>query len=96
MHEIHYLSLGINAINMVIVSLLFSIYLRNYRHIKSRFNLGLIVFSMLFFAENLSAIVSTILTWSGGEIFEVIAINYTIINIIELLGLLTLLYITRE
>jgi hypothetical protein len=95
MHEIHYLSLGINLVNLIIIALLLFIYVRNYRHIKSKFNTGLIVFSLLFFAENISSIISEFLSWNS-EIFDAIVANFVVINFIELLGLLTLLYITRE
>ena len=95
MHNIHYLSLGINAANLIILAVLLSIYARNYRHIKSRFNLGLIAFSLLFFIENATSIVVELLFWTA-EVFDLAMYHIVLINVIELLGLLTLLYITRE
>lgn len=95
MHEIHYISLGITAINIIIVSLLLSIYARNYRHIRSRFNLGLIAFSLLFFIENAISMAVELLFWTV-KTFDAAMFHIVLINVIELLGLLVLLYITRE
>ena len=95
MHSIHYLSMGIIGVNLIILALLLSIYTRNYRHIKSKFNLGLIAFSSLFFIENVTSIVMELMFWTP-EAFDVAMYHITLINVIELLGLLTLLYITRK
>jgi len=95
MHNIHYLSLGITGINLIILALLLSIYTRNYRHIKSRFNLGLIAFSVLFFIENATSMIVELMFWTA-EVFDVAMYHIVLINVIELLGLLALLFITRE
>jgi hypothetical protein len=95
MHNIHYLSLGILGINLIILALLLSIYVKNYRHIKSRFNLGLIAFSLLFFIENVTYMAVELMFWTA-EAFDIAMYHIVLINIIELLGLLTLLFITRE
>ncbi len=92
MHEIHYLSLGINAINVIILGLLLYVYTKNYRHIKSKYNMGLVVFSLLFIIENIISIHLGIFSWPYFE--TVIITHIVIINMIQLLGLATLLYIT--
>ena len=92
MHEIHYLSLGINTINVIILGLLLYVYTKNYRHIKSKYNMGLVVFSLLFIIENIISIHLGIFSW---PYFEMDIITHiVIINVIQLLGLATLLYIT--
>ena len=93
MHELHFVSLGISVANILILSMLLYIYSKNYRHIKSKFNLGLMVFSLLFLVENLSSIAMETLVWST-ETFDMFISGIAFINAIELLGLLTLLYIT--
>ena len=92
MHEIHYLSLGINIVNVIILGLLLSIYMKNYRHIKSKYNLGLLIFSLLFLAENLISVHLGIFSWPYFE--DEIIFHIVLINIIQLSGLATLLHIT--
>lgn len=92
MHEIHYLSLGINSINVIILVMLLYVFTKNYRHIKSDYNLGLLIFSSLFLIENLIAIHLGIFSWPYYAV-DIIA-HIVVINFIQLLGLLSLLYIT--
>lgn len=92
MHEIHYLSLGVNLINVIILVMLLYVYTKNYRHIKSDYNMGLLVFSSLFLVENLIAVHLAIFSWpyfATDIIFHIVIINF-----IQLLGLLALLRIT--
>ena len=92
MHEIHYLSLLINSVNVVILLLLLQIFFRNFCHIKSDYTKGLIVFCLLFLAENLISIHLGIFSWPYFD--EIIIFHIVLVNIIQLLGLLTLLKIT--
>jgi len=92
MHEIHYLSLGINAINVIILLALLSVYVKNYRHIRSDYNKGLILFASLFLIENLISIHLGIFSWP--YFATDIITHIVIINAIQLFGLLTLLKIT--
>ena len=92
MHEIHYLSLGINIVNVIILGLLLNIYMKNYRHIKSKYNLGLLIFSLLFLAENVISVHLGIFSWPYFE--DEIIFHIVLINIIQLFGLATLLHIT--
>jgi hypothetical protein len=92
MHEIHYLSLGINLVNVIILAMLIYVYGKNYRHIKSSHNLGLLIFSLLFLAENLIAIHLGIFSWPYFQID--IIYHIMLINTVQLLGLFVLLKIT--
>lgn len=92
MHEIHYISLAINAVNVIILLALLSVYVKNYRHIKSDYNKGLLVFSSLFLVENLIAVHLGIFSWPYFAI-DIIT-HIVIINSIQLFGLLALLKIT--
>jgi hypothetical protein len=92
MHEIYYLSLGINAANVIILLLLLSVYWRNYRHMKSGHTTGLMIFSLLFLATNIVSIHLGIFDWPSRDI-EVIT-HIVGINVIQFLGLLSLLWIT--
>jgi hypothetical protein len=93
MHWIHYLSLGVNLINVFILLLLLYVYTKNYRYIKSKYNLGLLVFSLLFLIENLIIIHLGIFSWPT-TIDDIVMTHMIIIDSIELIGLLVLLYIT--
>jgi hypothetical protein len=93
MHEIHYVSLGVNLVNVIILALLTRVYVRNYRYIRSDYNLGLLIFSLLFIIENAIAAHLAIFSWPGFEADPII-LHMVVINIIQLLGLLALLRIT--
>ncbi len=92
MHEIHYLSLAVNSANVLILFMLLSVYVRNYRHIKSDYNKGLLVFTALFLSENIISIHLGIFDWPYQAI-DIIT-HIVVINVIQLLGLLSLLKIT--
>jgi hypothetical protein len=67
--------------------------MKNYRSIKSKFNLGLILFSALFLIENLLILHLAVFQWP--HIADIIIVSHMVaINFIQLLGLLSLLYIT--
>ena len=93
MHDIHFISLAINVANIIIAAVLLSIYAKNYRHIGSNYNLGLMIFSTLFIFENLISAHLIIFSWSE-IVIDLVILHNILINSIELLGLLTLLYIT--
>lgn len=89
-HE--FLALG-NAVNLAIVSLLILIYYRNLRNIRSSHNVGLLLFSLMFFIENLLMLHLAIFQWPI-IVSEIVVLHMFLINTIETLGLLILLVIT--
>ena len=89
---IHYVSVGINTFNIAILLLLLSVFIRNYRHIKSRYTSGLLIFSLLLLAENIISLHLGIFSWPSYE--PVIISHIVLINGIQLLALLSLLYVT--
>ena len=95
MHETHYISLGISFINVIILLLLVAIYSKNLRHIRSKYNIGLLVFCLLFIAENLITLHLGIFSWPV-VLDSLVMSHIIIINLIELIGLSVLLYITWE
>lgn len=94
MHELHYISLAVNTVNVIILSILLYIYSKNMRHIKSKYNIGLIIFSAVFLIENLIIIHLSIFSWF--YIDPIVMAHMILIDTIELVGLLTLLYVTWE
>ena len=90
---IHELLVAANAVNIVILSLLIYVYWGNYRRIRSRFNLGLLIFSCLFFIENALILHLGLFQWPV-LLSEIVGLHLIIIDFIETLGLLTLLFIT--
>ena len=93
MDVLNYTSIAINAINVVILLFLLYVFTKNYRHIKSRYNIGLIIFSLIFLVENLIILHLGIFQWPD-VVDSVLMLHMITIDFIELLGLLTLLYIT--
>lgn len=92
MHEIHYLSLGVNSVNVIILIFLLYVFTRNYRHIRSNYNMGLLIFALLFLAENLISIHLGIFSWPYHD--TDIILHIVVINFIQLLGLSAMLRIT--
>jgi hypothetical protein len=90
---IHEVLVGVNAINLVILSLLLYVYVKNYRITRSKFNLGLLMFSSLFFIENALILHLGLFQWPE-LISGIVAMHLAIINVIQTFGLLSLLYVT--
>lgn len=93
MHGIYLISPAINALNVIMLVALLYIFSKNYRHIRSKYNLGLVLFSSLFLAENLLMLHLGVFSWPFCAADEVM-LHIVVINTIQLLGLLSLLYIT--
>ncbi|MBN2330587.1 MAG: hypothetical protein JXC85_02125 [Candidatus Aenigmarchaeota archaeon] len=93
MHLFYIMTPGINAINAIILVALLYIFVKNYRNIKSNYNFGLLLFSSLFLAQNLLMLHLGIFMWPSG-ITEDIMLHILVVNVIQLLGLIPLLYIT--
>jgi hypothetical protein len=88
-----FVSAGINMINIVILLFLLYVFTKNYRHIKSKYNIGLIIFSLVFLIENVIILHLGIFEWPS-VIENIVLLHMITVDFIELLGLLTLLYIT--
>ena len=94
MHSIfHNILVSIGILNLIILAMLLSVYIRNYRHIRSKFNLGLLLFSTMFFIENALIVHLAVFEWPE-LVSEIIALHLAAIYVIQVLGLLALLYIT--
>ena len=85
--------ISVNLVSVIILLFLLYVYVKNYRNIKSRFNLGLILFSALFLVENLLILHLALFQWPHIA-NSVIVAHMVAIDIIELLGLASLFYIT--
>lgn len=92
MHPIIYVSLGINAVNIIILAMLLFVFLRNFRHIRSSYNAGLIVFALVFLIENVLSMHLGIFAWPSYA--ATIISHIVLINVIQFFGLLVLFYIT--
>lgn len=80
------------GLNTIMAAMLLSVYLKNYREIKSKFTLGLAFFSLAFLAENIlniyfySSMIAQQITWY--------TTSNLLVNSLEFIGLLLLLYVT--
>ncbi|MFH1237035.1 MAG: hypothetical protein V1648_01355 [Candidatus Aenigmatarchaeota archaeon] len=86
-------SLVIDILNIVVVGMLFYVYIKNYRLIRSRYNLGLVVFSLIFLLQNIVITHLSFFAWPA-SIGDAVMLDIITINFIELVGMATLLYIT--
>jgi hypothetical protein len=86
-------SLAVNIATALIMVLLLSIYIKNYMHIKSKFNLGLILFSAMFIIENLLSIVFVFFTFYNEPIINIFNM---IGDLVELVGAVILFLLTWE
>jgi hypothetical protein len=92
--EIIYLAVGIRITNIIILFYLIDFYLRTYSKVKSGFTTGLLFFSVLLLLQNVFAIYFRLL--SGVEYNDEISIHNSILNLLQLGGLVSLVFITRK
>jgi hypothetical protein len=95
MHYLHYGLISVDLVNMLILSALIYIYAKNYRHIKSKYTLGLMIFSALFLVHIFMAMVMGVYTWIDVS-DDTIMVWLLITELIQMLGLAALLYITWD
>lgn len=101
--------IGIGTILAVIVGIaniglllaLIYVYLKSYRQLKSKFTMGLLVFASLLLLQNLVSVVflaSSMILGPGNHSFELGRQEFPLssINVIQLIALSILLYITWE
>lgn len=92
--DIQYISIGIYSVSAVISAVLLYIYAKNYRHIKSSYNIGLMIFASLFLLDNLISLHQAIFSWSYLIDDPSIIMHILLQDVIDLVGLGALLYIT--
>jgi hypothetical protein len=85
-------TLGLIVLNIILTVLLLAIYYKNYRAVKSKLALGLMFFIFAFLLENLldfffynSLVMQSVFGFTT---------SYFVVNALEMIGLLILLYIT--
>ena len=85
-------TLGLIIVNIALTIVLMIIYVKNYKAIKSKITLGLLFFALAFLLENvIDFYFYNFLI--GQSIFGFTTIHSSI-NLIEMVGLLILLYVT--
>lgn len=86
------ISLSIYVIGTTISALLLYIYAKNYRHIKSHYNIGLMIFASLFLIDNIISLHQAIFSWPFDD---ALVISHMLLqDVIDLIGLSALLFIT--
>jgi hypothetical protein len=85
-------TLGIIGVNIILTMILFVIYSRNYRAIGSKMVLGLLFFAAAFLVENILNFIFYNSLLNQG-IYGVTTF-ITAVSVLELIGLLVLLYVT--
>lgn len=92
--EILHLAIGIRVINIVLLAYLINFYWKGYSKIKSGFTMGLLFFSILLFLQNISAVYFRML--SGVDLSDELSVQNTVLNLLQMGGLSSLVYITRK
>ena len=88
---IYPISFFIYVIGTVVSAVLLYIYAKNYRHIKSHYNIGLIIFALLFLIDNIISLHQIIFSWP----YSPSAISHVLLqDLIDVVGLSALLYIS--
>ena len=90
--EFDILTLGLIVVNMILALILLVVYARNYKTISSKFTLGLIFFAGAFLLENIFNFFFYSSLLASGITF--ITTFQLVINVLELVGLLILAWIT--
>ncbi len=90
---LHTVSLIVESMSTVVLLVLFSIYLKNYKAMKSQFSLGLLVFSGFFIISNVAAIAMSLYNWPLYEM-RILTQHILPLEIIELIGFVVLLWVT--
>lgn len=85
-------TLGVIFVNIILTLVLLTIYGRNYKALKSKMVLGLLFFSIAFLLENIMDLFfyNTLLSQA---MFDFTLVHLSV-NILEMIGLLILLYVT--
>jgi hypothetical protein len=86
------MTVGFIVINIILTILLVVVYTKNYKAIKSKMTLGLLFFALMFLVENL------IDFYFYNLMIVQLAFDFTtihfMVNLIEMVGLLVLSYVT--
>ncbi len=89
-----HLAIGFRLVNLVLLAYLIYFYSRSFRKIRSSFTTGLLFFSAILFLQNLSAVFFRLL--SGADISDEVSVQNTVLNLMQAMGLSSLVYITRK
>jgi len=89
------LTVGIEIVKAILIGVLLSIYLNNYRSIKSKFTLGLLLFAAILLAETIMAL-GIYSTTSLCQAIEISEVARPILSLIEVIGIAILVWITRK
>ena len=58
-----YILTALSVLNSLVLLALLYIYARNYAHLKTKYNIGLLIFSFLFLIDNILASLMGIMAW---------------------------------
>ena len=88
------ITLGFIGVNIILTIILVIIYTKNYKVIKSKMTLGLLFFAVAFLLENIIDLFFYNLMISQLA-FDFTTVHFTV-NLIEMIGLLVLSYISLK
>ncbi|RLI43299.1 hypothetical protein DRO64_05580 [Candidatus Bathyarchaeota archaeon] len=89
------LTVGLEVTKAFLICVLLAIYMENYRNIKSKFTLGLLMFAAILLAETIMAIGIYSVT-SLCRAIEISEVARPVLSLIEVIGIAILVWITRK
>ncbi|MCD6496207.1 MAG: hypothetical protein J7K54_02975 [Candidatus Aenigmarchaeota archaeon] len=84
--------LGLSGFNIVMVIALIAVYANNFRLVRSKMTFGMLIFASMFLLENIFSLYFYSSLLAQG-ITSITTFNL-VVKFLEMLGLLTLLYVT--
>ncbi|MFH1977822.1 MAG: hypothetical protein ABIJ92_00665 [Candidatus Aenigmatarchaeota archaeon] len=92
--DIIYFAIGVRIINSLLLLYLVIFYGKTHKKIKSGFTGGLLFFVVLLFLNNVSSVYFRL--FSGIDYINGVNFHNSILNLLELGGLIALVYTTRK
>ena len=94
--DVIHLAIAIRLINIILLAYLINYYGKGYQRIRSGFTMGLLFFSVLLFLQNVFAVYFRIVSGVDYTLLDEVSLHNTILNLLQMGGLASLVYITRK
>ncbi len=91
-----HLAILVRIINMILLAYLIKFYLKSFRKIRSDFTAGLLIFSILLFAQNLFAIPFRLMLGVDYTLLDEVSLHNMVLNLLQMGGLAFIVNNTRK
>jgi hypothetical protein len=94
--EVFYFALSVRIVGMCLLLYLMHMYWKSYKHIKSDFTAGLLFFALILFLQNLSEVYFRLAVGVDFSVLDAVSMYDSIPSLLQVAGLMALVYITRK